>query len=101
MDHSAYHTLVQENLCTGISDHLSVLKFSVDEMEFTSAIPLQSRFTTPTPERRRVDDTVHNNFNHLLRFVLSLQSLYGSIILFAMFHYLLLIPLATNYNKLL
>jgi len=45
MDRSAYHTLVQEDLC--ISDHLSVLKFSVDEMEFTSAILLQSSADLP------------------------------------------------------
>ena len=31
MDHGAYHALVQEELC--ISDPLSVLKFSMDEVE--------------------------------------------------------------------
>ena len=58
MDH---HALVQEELC--ISDPLSVLKFSMDEVEFTSAILLQNRelrrYHFPTPDRRRrpVDDS--------------------------------------------
>ena len=34
MDNGAYHALMQEELC--ISEPLSILKFSVDEVEFTS-----------------------------------------------------------------